>query len=107
VGGDEHRHADLLEGAEDGEDLACRIGVEVGRRLVGENDGRPVDHGTGDRQALLLAAGQRDRVAFSRSSRPTLASAALRPTQRILAAVPTIASGSSTLSSTVRSNSSF
>ena len=44
--------------------LARRAGIEVGRRLVGEQDAGPVDHGPGDGQALLLAAGQCNRKRF-------------------------------------------
>ena len=38
------------------EDLEARAGVEVPRRLVGKDDGRIVDQGTGDRDALHLSA---------------------------------------------------
>ena len=38
--------------------------VEIGGGLVGDEDGGAVDDGAGDRQALLLAAGQLDRVQF-------------------------------------------
>ena len=38
------------------------VRVEVARRLVGNHEHRLVDEGAGDRDALLLAAGQFDRV---------------------------------------------
>ena len=50
--------------------------VEIGGGLVGDEDGGAVDDGAGDRQALLLAAGQLDRVQFFLPDRPTLSSAA-------------------------------
>ena len=43
------------------EDLAARRGVEVAGRLVGEDDRRPRDERAGDRDALLLAAGELGR----------------------------------------------
>src|SRR5439155_14582643 len=44
--------------AEQLEDLAARLRVEVARRLVGEDDGGLRNQGAGDRDALLLTAGQ-------------------------------------------------
>ncbi len=40
------------------------VGVEVSRRLVGQQDGRSPHHRAGDRHPLLLAAGQLGRVMF-------------------------------------------
>ena len=34
------------------------LGIKVGARLISKEDVRPVHHGTGDRDALLLAAGE-------------------------------------------------
>ena len=61
VGGDDDGDADPVEVGEDAENLVRRVDVEVGGRLVGENDGRAVDDGAGDGQTLLLAAGEGDR----------------------------------------------
>ena len=40
-----------------GHDFLARLGIEIARRLVGQNDGGPVDQGAGDGDALALAAG--------------------------------------------------
>jgi hypothetical protein len=64
VGDDQNGHSDLLKGAEDFEDLDRRCGVEIGSGFIGKNDGRSIDDGASDRQALLLAAGKRDRQGF-------------------------------------------
>src|SRR3954465_2458026 len=56
------RHQDRRVGAVDAveqlHDADARRGVEVSRRLVGDEDHRAVDEGARDRDALLLAAGQ-------------------------------------------------
>src|SRR5687768_8917527 len=44
--------------ADEGHDLVRRLRVEVPRRLVGQDERRPIDEGAGDRRPLLLAAGQ-------------------------------------------------
>ena len=38
-----------------------RRGIQAARRFVGDQDGRIVCHGTGNRQPLLLTAGERSR----------------------------------------------
>ena len=43
-------------------DRGAGVGVEVARRLVGEEDARPMDEGPRQSDALLLAAGKLDRV---------------------------------------------
>src|ERR687890_1179775 len=43
-------------------DLDRRVGVEVSRRLVRQQDQRPVDERAGDRDTLLLTAGELVRV---------------------------------------------
>ena len=48
--------------AEQLDDLAAGVGVEVAGRLVGEQDARPVDQGPGDGGPLHLAAGQLARL---------------------------------------------
>ena len=56
-----HEHDRLAVGvalAQDRHDLAGGGGVEVAGRLVGEQDARAVDQRAGDRDALLLAAGE-------------------------------------------------
>ena len=44
--------------AEQADDLAAGVGVEVAGRLVGQEDARPIDEGAGDGGPLHLAAGQ-------------------------------------------------
>ena len=61
VGSDDDRDADPVKVGENPYDVVCRIDVEVAGRLVGEDNRRAVDDGAGDRQALLLTAGERDR----------------------------------------------
>jgi hypothetical protein len=108
MGGNDHGHADLLEGTKDFENFACRSCVQVRGRLVSEDDCRSIDDGAGNCQTLLLAAGERDRKGFLTIRQPTLASAALRTTQRFFGTGwPTIASGSSTLSRRCDRTSSF
>ena len=57
---DHHRRlAELVDRvAHEGEDLAAGRRVEVAGRLVGEDHGRPGDECAGDRDPLLLAAGE-------------------------------------------------
>ena len=57
--GDEHDGVALgVERVEEGHDLDAGFGVEVAGGLVGEDDGRAVDQGAGDGDALALAAGE-------------------------------------------------
>ena len=60
VVGDHHdRLPELVDGAaEQPEHLGAGLRVEVAGRLVGEHDRRPAGEGPGDRDALLLAAGE-------------------------------------------------
>ena len=58
VGGDDDGDADLMEGFENLQDFEGGLGIEISRGLVGQQDGRPIDHRPGNRQALLLAAGE-------------------------------------------------
>ncbi len=51
----------LVDGADFGAHLQAQLGVEIGQRLVHENDGRADDDGAGDRHALLLTARQLSR----------------------------------------------
>ncbi len=64
------------------EDLGARLGVEVARRLVREDDSGLVDEGACDRDALLLAARELRGLWLLRSASPTLASR--RSTQPVL-----------------------
>src|SRR5436190_2078029 len=48
--------------AEQVQDLPAGLGVEVSRRLIGEEERRFVDQRAGDRHALALAAGQLVRL---------------------------------------------
>jgi hypothetical protein len=59
VGDHDHRLAELVYRApQQLEHVGAGPGVEVAGRLVGEDDGRFGDEGTGDGDALLLAAGE-------------------------------------------------
>src|SRR5215207_6488139 len=57
-----HHHDGLAEGvdglAHEGQELAAGLGVEVARRLVGEDDLGPGDQGAGRRHPLLLTTGE-------------------------------------------------
>ena len=58
VGDDEHRGAGAVDPVEQLHDPDRGHRVEVAGRLVGEQQRRVVDEGAGDRDALLLAAGE-------------------------------------------------
>jgi hypothetical protein len=63
VGHHDHRLAQALDDvADQGEDLATGVGVQRAGRLVGEEDIRACDERPGDRDALLLAAGELGRA---------------------------------------------
>ena len=56
VGREEDGRARLVDLFEEAEEVDRELGVEVARRLVGEDERRLADDGAGDRDALLLAA---------------------------------------------------
>ena len=58
VRGHDHGGAAGVDAGEQLHDAGARGGVEVSGRLVGEQDLRLVDDGAGDRDALLLTAGE-------------------------------------------------
>ncbi len=63
VGDHDDRLAELVDGgAQEGEDLATRAGVQVARRLVGEDEVRPGDERAGHGDALLLTTGELARA---------------------------------------------
>ena len=63
VGDHDDRLAELVDGgAHEGEDLAAGAGVEVARRLVGEDEVRPRGQRPGDGDALLLTTGELARA---------------------------------------------
>src|SRR5213594_3226113 len=94
MGGDEHGDADLVEGDEDLEDAGGRFGVEIGGRLVGDQERGPVHHRARDREALLLAPESWIGFERSRPSSPTLSSAARTRRAASFGAWPENASGS-------------
>ena len=55
VGGHHHRRAFLAGCLQERDDARCRLGVEVARRLIGNDDLRFVEQGAGDGDTLLLA----------------------------------------------------
>src|SRR2546421_4292394 len=56
VGGDDDGRAARVRVEEELEDAVGQRRIEISRRLVGEQDGRLVDQGARDGDALLLAA---------------------------------------------------
>ena len=77
--GDQHHGGALLAGEVEHQldHHGAGLLVEIAGRLVGEQQARLGDHGAGQADALLFAAGQRRRaVVRARSPSPTAASAA-------------------------------
>ena len=60
---DDRRAEALVEAGDLGAGLDAQLGVEVGERLVHEEDGRLADDGPAERDALALAAGELLRLA--------------------------------------------
>ena len=58
VAGDEDGLAVILELPDDGHEFVGELGVQVGGRFVGDDDGRVVDERPGDGHPLGLAAGE-------------------------------------------------
>ena len=58
MGGDDHRGPYAMEPLEDAHDVDGEVRVEIARGFVGDEDGRPRDHGAGNTDALLFAGGQ-------------------------------------------------
>ena len=58
VRGHDDGGAGAVDAIEQFHDADARVRVKVARRLIGDEDIRPVDEGPGDRDALLLTAGQ-------------------------------------------------
>ncbi len=50
--------ARFIQLGQQGHDLVTGARVEVAGRLIGQNNVRVIDQGSGDRHALLLAAGK-------------------------------------------------
>ena len=70
VGGDQQRGVVLsAQLKQEVEDLGAGVGVQVAGRLIGQQQDGVVDQGVGDRDALLLPAGE--LVGVSRPVRPT------------------------------------
>src|SRR5574343_314928 len=79
----DNRDADAMDLGKNRKDISCRLGIEIPRRLVGDQHGRPVDHGPGNGQALLLATGQGDRIGFLAGQQAHLIERSLRPAHRL------------------------
>jgi len=62
MGRNQARHADAVERPQRVQHLVRADAIEVGGRLVGQDDLRPVDDGARDRDTLLFAAGQAHRL---------------------------------------------
>src|SRR5215475_3247478 len=73
VGCDHDRGAGLVQLDEEAEQSPAQCRIDIAGRLVGEQELRPRDHGTRDRGALLLAAGEdrRQRVHPFAESHPS------------------------------------
>src|SRR5574343_2014165 len=83
VRGDDDRHPDAVKVGKDVEHGSAGFGIEIAGRLVGDQDGRPGDHGTGDRQPLLFAAGERDRARLFAGEQANLVERRLGPADRL------------------------
>src|SRR3569623_84777 len=53
--------AELVELGEQPDEAQRQLGIDIARRLVGQEDIRPADHGAGNRRALLFATRQQRR----------------------------------------------
>lgn len=60
------------EFAQEGPRFLAQLGIQVGQRLVQQDDRRAVDQGAADGHALLLAAGELVRVALSQLAQAQL-----------------------------------
>ena len=107
VGSDDDCDADLVKIRKNPEDLVRRFDVEVAGRFVGEQHGRAIDDGAGDGQALLLAAGERDRRRLLACQQANLVERCLGAADRLTPRQTDDLQSNSTLSRTLRSNSSF
>ena len=67
---DDHRRAELIDALEQAHDLQRTRGVQVARRLVGDDGAGVVDECAGDGHALLLAAGDLVGVAVGLFLKP-------------------------------------
>ena len=66
-GGVDHGHAELaVQALELGAGVVAELGIEVGQRLVEQQQARPADQRAADRDPLLLAARERARPAGER-----------------------------------------
>ena len=64
MGGDHDGHADLVEGQKHIEQLARVLHIEIGGWLIRQQNRRAMHHSACNRQPLLLAARERDRIGF-------------------------------------------
>ena len=68
--------------------VVAQLGIEVGERFIKEEYARRLDHGAGDRHALLLAAGEFGRLA-QRGTVPAPSVSATALMRLSISAVPT------------------
>ena len=91
-----------VERAEDAHDLGAGVAVEVAGRLVGQDERRARDQRPGDRDALLLAAGELGRLVVEPVAEPDpLERGARRARARSRRETPWYSSGVATFSSAV------
>ena len=57
-----------MDALEPGAGPLAQLGIEVGERLVQQQDAWPIDDRAGDGDALLLAAGELERIAVRERS---------------------------------------
>ena len=88
---DDRRAEALVEAGDLGARLDAQLGVEVGERLVHQEDGRLADDRPAERDALALAAGQLLRLALEQVSSARIVSAASL-TRRSISALGTLRS---------------
>ena len=86
-----HEHDGIALGVqmvEERHDLLAGLGVEIAGRLIGEDDRRMIDQGTGDGYALALAAKSSLGLCIMRDSSPTSVRVCRARARRSAAGVP-------------------
>src|SRR5207245_1974726 len=88
--------AAVVERAEEVEDLAARLRIEVPRRLVGEQQGRFVHQSAGNGHALSLPAGELVRLVMHPVAQPAGGQGSSASSRRCTRGMRAYTSGSST-----------
>ena len=101
MGDEDDRAPGRVERVEDAHHVAPGGGVEVARRLVGEDERRVRDQRAGDRDTLLLAARQLARLVVQPVAQPQPLERRTRPPATFPPPMPWYSSGAATFSSAV------